>query len=343
MLEYMRTVLNGLKAWVIGEVNKLLSKIDNDIAALRKTLDEASSDFVVHGTVNSDHTVTLDKTFAQISEAIGDGKIPTLEILDDCFQLTSNTERYIMFGAMFGDKGGSGLMSVYVYPNADPSMYQYQLLNLNSNGTIPQSSMASDPTGAMQIATKKYVDEHSAADAVLYTAQTLTAEQKQQARDNIDAAIADFVINGTVNSNMEVTLDKTFAQIQSAVQDGKQPVVKLSTPGPTALLPLTSLNDEIAFFIAWAQHEDTTATFYCATIASTGYTSFTMSHTVTINNAGAMDQVNMAFNPISPMQIATKKYVDDKECILKSTTPGSTKKFKITVDDSGNISATEVT
>lgn len=28
MLEYMRTVLNGLKAWVTGEVNKLLSKID---------------------------------------------------------------------------------------------------------------------------------------------------------------------------------------------------------------------------------------------------------------------------------------------------------------------------
>ena len=70
MLEYMRTVLNGLKAWVTGEVNKLLSKIDNDIAALRKTLDEASSDFVVNGTVNSDGTVTLDKTFAQIQEAV---------------------------------------------------------------------------------------------------------------------------------------------------------------------------------------------------------------------------------------------------------------------------------
>lgn len=28
MFEYMRTVLNGLKAWVTGEVNKLLSKID---------------------------------------------------------------------------------------------------------------------------------------------------------------------------------------------------------------------------------------------------------------------------------------------------------------------------
>lgn len=147
-------------------------------------------------------------------------------------------------------------------------------------------------------------------DAVLYTAQTLTDAQKKQARENIDA-LSDFVVNGTVESDMTVTLDKTFAQIQAAVQDGKQPVVKLSTPGPTALLPLTSINDEIAFFIAWAQHEDTTSIFYCATISSTGYTSFTMAQAVTINNAGVMEQVNMAFDPISPMQIATKKYVDD--------------------------------
>ena len=180
-------------------------------------------------------------------------------------------------------------------------------------------------------------------DAILYTKQTLTDAQKKQARENIDAAIADFVVNGTVNSNMEVTLDKTFAQIQSAVHNGKQPVVKLSTPGPTSFLPLTILNNDVAFFMTWAQSENTVSTFYCATIASTGDTSFTMAHAATINNSGVMDQVNMAFDPISPMQIATKKYVDDKECILKSKTPGSTKKFKITVDDSGAISATEVT
>ena len=69
MLEYMRTVLNGLKAWVTGEVNKLLSKIDNDIAALRKTLDEVSSNFVINAAYGPDG-VGLDKTFEQIKEAI---------------------------------------------------------------------------------------------------------------------------------------------------------------------------------------------------------------------------------------------------------------------------------
>ena len=33
----------------------------------------------------------------------------------------------------------------------------------------------------------------------------------------------------------------------------------------------------------------------------------------------------------------------DKAIILKSSTAGSTKKFKITVDDSGTLTATEVT
>lgn len=51
----------------------------------------------------------------------------------------------------------------------------------------------------------------------------------------------------------------------------------------------------------------------------------------------------MTADPADDMQIATKKYVDDKEFILQSTTPGSSKKFKITVDDSGVLSAVEVT
>lgn len=41
--------------------------------------------------------------------------------------------------------------------------------------------------------------------------------------------------------------------------------------------------------------------------------------------------------------IATKEYVDNKEVVVKSSTAGSTKKFKITVDDTGTLSAVEVT
>lgn len=37
------------------------------------------------------------------------------------------------------------------------------------------------------------------------------------------------------------------------------------------------------------------------------------------------------------------KRVDDGEIIIPSYTAGSTKKFKLTVDDTGTVSATEVT
>ena len=37
------------------------------------------------------------------------------------------------------------------------------------------------------------------------------------------------------------------------------------------------------------------------------------------------------------------KRVDEGEIIIPSSTAGSTKKFKLTVDDTGTVSATEVT
>lgn len=56
-----------------------------------------------------------------------------------------------------------------------------------------------------------------------------------------------------------------------------------------------------------------------------------------------MPQVTLDSAPTIDMEIATKKYVDEKKCILQSTTPNSTKKFEVTVDDNGTLSATEVT
>lgn len=63
--------------------------------------------------------------------------------------------------------------------------------------------------------------------------------------------------------------------------------------------------------------------------------------------SGALDMgsnriTNLA-TPADDSDAATKKYVDEHRCILTSSTPGSTKKFKIVVDDSGTLTATEIT
>lgn len=49
--------------------------------------------------------------------------------------------------------------------------------------------LKNNPAEDLEAATKQYVDNHTS-DVVFYTPQTLTDEQKAQARGNIDAAPA---------------------------------------------------------------------------------------------------------------------------------------------------------
>lgn len=160
MFEYMHTMLNGLKAWITEEVNKLLSKIDNDIAALRKTLDEASSNFVINATPTSDRqSATLDKTFAQIQEAINAGKTPIVLLNNIAYlQIVNVDTEYIAFSGASGDDRGAYFATLYVYPDQEPQLSNVFSLVLNTDDTMPQVSMESEPTLSMQIATKQYVD-----------------------------------------------------------------------------------------------------------------------------------------------------------------------------------------
>ena len=48
---------------------------------------------------------------------------------------------------------------------------------------------------------------------------------------------------------------------------------------------------------------------------------------------------------LNDVSVATEDYVDNKEYdffVIKSSVPGSTKKFKITIDDSGVLTASEI-
>ena len=173
-------------------------------------------------------------------------------------------------------------------------------------------------------------------DAVLYTPQTLTDAQKKQARENVDAA-GEFVVIASTDSTGEVTLDKTFAQIQDAVSMGKTPVMR----SPLAWFQLLLYDETTCIFGSYGPGENGVALSFIL-VSKQGAHSIALD-ALTANTDGTLSQRDMASGPATAMQIATKKYVDDKGCILQSTTPNSTKKFKITVDDTGTLSATEVT
>lgn len=66
MLEYMRTVLNGLKAWVTGEVNKLLSKIDAVGAAASKVSNVA--------TKNKNAIESLNKKLNSVANGVNEAQ-----------------------------------------------------------------------------------------------------------------------------------------------------------------------------------------------------------------------------------------------------------------------------
>ena len=107
---------------------------------------------------------------------------------------------------------------------------------LTATPAASQFEMRAAPTADMQIATKKYVDDATSGitvpskasdltnDAfVQYTEQTLTDEQKAQARANIGAISGDFIVTITATEKDGTTTysaDKTNAEIYEAYQRG---------------------------------------------------------------------------------------------------------------------------
>ena len=183
-------------------------------------------------------------------------------------------------------------------------------------------------------------------DAVLYTSQTLTDAQKKQARDNLDAA-SYFVVNGTMGSDGTVTLNKTFGQIQAAIQEGKRPAIKVTNNGSDLFMTLVTASEGSFLFASETLTFNHRVSVYRIELNSTGVANFAQTVMPTFNTDGQLRQYSMDAEPALDRQIATKKYVDDKisdkELILSSSTAGSTKKFKLTIDDTGTLTASEIT
>lgn len=300
-------------------------------------------------------------------------------------------------------------------------IYGYRADNLGANDTTGYAIMGSSdlplgttymsaaPTTDMQIATKKYVDDSVAgtADAVLYTAQTLTDEQKKQARENLGAEENHngllkkelyYQLQTSFNKNSFITyikegditqfsdsepnqsdIRKAFVflalvmgkaggqgynnsdfqahtkQLYAAYQAGllQLPLTCYANPyyGARQLIHVTYTSD---YFDVKAIYENgsgfdygykpSTDTFVDGTY--TGSSMNTKSYQA-LTTPPSIGQFSMAAAPASDMEIATKKYVDDKisdkELILSSSTEGSTKKFKLTIDDTGTLTASEIT
>lgn len=147
-------------------------------------------------------------------------------------------------------------------------------------------------------------------DAILYTAQTLTEAQKKQARENIDAESADFVINATAGAGGKITLDKTYTQIREAALGGKSVLMRAVSGELHFYLPLVTVGQNICIFEESFSNEGS-ITVQSIRVGYNNAVTTLMLSAPAFNSDGTLPQATMYADPTEAMQIATKKYVDD--------------------------------
>lgn len=171
-----------------------------------KVASGGSSDFVVNATINSDRTVTLDKTFTQIRKAALDGKSVLMSAVSGgshfYFPLLTVAQNICIFEAPFSNENSIEVQSIRVSSNDVVTPLMFSAPVFNSDGALPQATMSSDPTSPMQIATKKYVDDRPSGAPIT-------------------------IKLGTGNA---ATSTATFAEIKAALEAGKAPILD-SAPG----------------------------------------------------------------------------------------------------------------
>ena len=124
---------------------------------------DAAGDFVITATQDSSgDEITLDKTIAQIQEAISAGKTPVIRIvfagMSMYLQLITASVTTFIFGGVFSGELG-GVLNLIFVGNSGVHHISKGLLSTNQNGELEQQTMAYPPVEDMQIATKKYVDD----------------------------------------------------------------------------------------------------------------------------------------------------------------------------------------
>lgn len=121
-----------------------------------------SSDFVITGTVSGD-TLTTDKTYEQVQEAVQAGKIVTLKVnvYENDFVLSrigENGSGYLFATASIIVPGLIAQFTAVVGEAGQNRFMNSMVVSYDSDGNLIQATMDSDPSQPMEIATKQYVD-----------------------------------------------------------------------------------------------------------------------------------------------------------------------------------------
>ena len=166
-----------------------------------------------------------------------------------------------------------------------------------------------------------------------------------KANNALDKAL--FVVNITRNSGGTYSADKTFEEIVQVYNEGKYNIVANTALIFPIIAPLTAISEyAIMFSNSFAEVEEAAGLITIVITSNNelevisaplATTDSKLPNPYPLTFTGA---VNETYDGSSAKTIEIPS--GGGEVIIASSTAGSTKKFKITVDDSGTIAATEV-
>ena len=180
--------------------------------------------------------------------------------------------------------------------------------------------------------------------------ENLTDDAKDKANNALDKANnaldkALFVVNITPNSGGTYSADKTFEEITQAYNEGKYNIVAYAASPFSIISHLTAISEFAIMFSSSLVEE-------AVSLITIFITSNNEVQMVTLPLATTTSKLPNPY-PLTFTGAVSETYDGSSaktieipsgggEVIIASSTAGSTKKFKITVDDSGTITATEI-
>ena len=165
-----------------------------------------------------------------------------------------------------------------------------------------------------------------------------------------ESMVVTFTLTGT--NPFKFSADIPYEDIKEAANEGRIVYAFVPSPGPV-FGQLTNAGDSILQFNAVSNVGQMMNITMNSDSDITGSFIDSLYRLGDVSGGGDFDAGNYRIRyvkePTKPYDAATKGYVDkiltagnSDSVVIKSSTPNSTKKFRITVDDAGAISATEI-